>query len=333
MTRICVFGAGAIGSHLATRAALGGAEVSVIARGPHLEAMRANGITLHAHDGIKRVKVQAAATAAEIGPVDAVLITTKVPALPIAAEAIGPLLGPDTPVAFVTNGIPWWYFLRHGGAQEGRRLPLLDPNGVIERLVGIERTIGGVVYSASEVTAPGVVKSEHADIKLILGEPDGSISERAKMIAGFIEAGGMPTPVIGDIRRTVWAKLMGNITSGPLCILSRSHMKATLADPAIFAAAVRVAEEGAALAMAYGCDVGTGAEGRMRRSATIAHKPSILQDLELGRAMEIDALMTVPLLMAKEAGVPMPTFEITAGLASLAATAAGLYTPPACRVI
>ncbi len=327
MTRICVFGAGAIGSHLATRAALGGAEVSVIARGPHLEAMRASGITLHAHDGIRTVKVRAAATAAEIGPVDAVLITTKVPALPVAAQAIGPLLGPDTPVAFVTNGIPWWYFMRHGGAAEGGRMPLLDPGGVIERLVGIERTLGGVVYSASEVLAPGVVKSEHADIRLFLGEPDGSISERARMIAGFIDAGGMPCPVVNDIRHRVWGKLMGNITSGPLCILSRSHMKATLADQAVFDAAVRIAEEGAALALAYGFDLATAAESRMRRSANITHKPSILQDLELGRAMEIDALFTVPLQMAKEAGVPMPIFELTARLATQAARAAGLYTP------
>ncbi|MBW6399931.1 2-dehydropantoate 2-reductase [Roseomonas sp. HJA6] len=325
MTRICVFGAGAIGGHLATRAALGGAEVSVIARGPHLEAMKANGITLHAHDGVKTVKVHAAASAAEIGPVDAVLITTKVPALPVAAEAIQPLLGPDTPVAFVTNGIPWWYFLRHGGAAEGRRLPQLDPDGVIERLVGIERTVGGVVYSASEVVAPGVVKSEHADIRLILGEPDGTISERAGMIAGFVAAGGMPCPVVDDIRNRIWAKLMGNITSGPLCILSRTHMKATLADPAIFAAAVRVAEEGAALARAYGCEIGGIAEERMRRAATITHKPSILQDLELGRAMEIDAILTVPLQMARDAGVPMPTLGLTAGLAMLAAREAGLY--------
>lgn len=328
MTRICIFGAGAIGSHLATRAALGGAEVSVIARGPHLAAMQEHGITLHAHDGVKTVKVQAAASAAEIGPVDAVLITTKVPALPAAAEAIGPLLGPDTPVAFVTNGIPWWYFLRHGGAHEGRRLPLIDPGGVIERLVGIERTLGAVVYSATEVTAPGVVKAENPDIRLFLGEPDGSLSERARMIARFIEAGGMPTPVVANIRHRMWGKLMGNITSGPLCILSRSDMMTTLSDPAVFDAGVRIADEGAALAAAYGYDLATSGELRMRRSATIAHKPSILQDLELGRAMEIDALLTVPLLMAREAGVAMPTFELAATLATQAAAASGLYSPP-----
>jgi 2-dehydropantoate 2-reductase len=327
MTRICVFGAGAIGSHLATRAALGGAEVSIVARGAHLDAVRAKGITLHAHDGTRTLRVQAAATAAEIGPVDAVLVTTKVPALPTAARAIAPLLGPDTPVAFVTNGIPWWYFLRHGGAMEGRRLKLLDPGGEIERAIGIHRTLGGVVYSASAVTEPGTVKSEHADIRLFLGEPDGSISDRARLIAGPIEAGGMPCPVVADIRHRVWGKLMGNLTSGPLCILSRSDMMTTLSDPAVYAAAIRIAEEGAALALAHGHDLATSAEARMKRSAMIAHKPSILQDLELGRAMEIDALFTVPLELAAQAGVAMPVFELAARLATQAARAAGCYAP------
>lgn len=327
MTRICVFGAGAIGSHLATRAALGGADVAVVARGPHLEAMRERGITLHAHDGTRTVRVRAAATAAEIGPVDAVLVTTKVPALTAAARAIAPLLGPDTPVAFVTNGIPWWYFLRLGGAREGERIPLLDPGAEIESLIGIGRTLGGVVYSASAVTEPGVVKSEHADIRLFLGEPDGSISARAKRIADPIEAGGMPAPVVADIRHRVWGKLIGNLTSGPLCILSRSDMMTTLSDPAVYAAAIRIAEEGAALALAYGHDLATPAETRMKRSAMIAHKPSILQDLQLGRAMEIDALFSVPLDLARQAGVAMPTFELAARLATQAARAAGLYVP------
>lgn len=327
MTRLCVFGAGAIGSHLATRLALGGAEVAVIARGAHLEAVRAKGITLRAQDGVHTVRVRAEADPAAIGPVDAVLVTTKVPALPAVARAIAPLLGPETPVAFITNGIPWWYFLRHGGPMEGRRLPLLDPGGVIEDRIGIARTLGGVVYSASTVIAPGVVTSEHADLRLFLGEPDGTLSDRARRIAGPLRAGGMPTEVVADIRHRVWGKLMGNLTSGPLCLLSRQDMRTTFADPVLFAAGLRIAEEGAALALAYGHDLATSAEARIRRSAQIAHKPSILQDLERGRAMEIDALFTVPLQMAAEAGVPMPTFELCARLATQAARAAGLHVP------
>ena len=327
MTRICVFGAGAIGSHLATRAALGGADVSIVARGPHLAAVREKGITLIAHDGEHTVRVRAEADPAAIGPVDAVIVTTKVPALPSVARAIAPLLGPDTPVAFVTNGVPWWYFLRHGGEVDGRRLPLLDPGGEIEAKIGIARALGGVVYSASAVVEPGVVKSEHADIRLFLGEPDGTLSDRARMIAAPIDAGGMPTPVVADIRHRIWGKLMGNLTSGPLCILSRQDMMTTFADPVLFAAGVRISDEGGALALAYGHDLQTSSEARIRRSGMIAHKPSILQDLELGRAMEIDALFTVPLAMAREKGVPMPTFELCARLATQAATAAGLYRP------
>lgn len=325
MTRICIFGAGAIGSHLATRAALGGAEVSIVARGAHLDAVRRNGITLHAHDGVHNVRVQAESDPAAIGPVDAVLVTTKVPALTSVARAIAPLLGPDTPVAFVTNGIPWWYFHRHDGPRDGERIPLLDPGAEIESRIGITRTLGGVVYSASAVTEPGVVTSEHADIRLFLGEPDGTISARAQMIARHIEAGGMSCPVVADIRHRVWGKLMGNLTSGPLCILSRSDMKTTFSDPVLFAAGVRISDEGGALALAYGHDLATPSEARIRRSGMIAHKPSILQDLELGRAMEIDALFTVPLDLARQVGVAMPTFELCARLATQAATAAGLY--------
>jgi 2-dehydropantoate 2-reductase len=329
VTRICVFGAGAIGSHLATRLALGGAEVSIVARGPHLDAVRERGITLRAHDGVRNVRVQAESDPAAIGPVDAVIVTTKVPALPSVARAIAPLLGPHTPVAFVTNGIPWWYFLRHGGEMEGRRLPLLDPGGIIEQRIGIARTLGGVIYSASAVVEPGVVSSEHADLRLFLGEPDGTLSDRAHTIAAPMDAGGMPTAVVKDIRHRVWGKLMGNLTSGPLCILSRSDMMTTYSDPVLFAAGVRISDEGAALALAHGHDLATPSEARIRRSGMIAHKPSILQDLELGRAMEIDALFSVPLQMAAEKGVPMPTFELCARLATQAATAAGLYAPAA----
>jgi len=329
MSRFCVFGAGAIGSHLALRLALGGAEVAVVARGAHLAAMRARGITLLAPDGVRTARVQAEADPAAIGPVDAVLVTTKVPALPAAAEAMAPLLGPETPVVFITNGIPWWYFLRHGGAMEGRRLPLLDPGGVIERRIGIERTLGGVIYAANTVVAPGVVSSEHADLRLFLGEPDGTISARAQRIAEPLQAGGMPTSVVGDIRHRVWGKLVGNLTSGTLCLLSRQDMATTFADPVLFAAGLAIAEEGAALAQAYGHALNIPAEARLRRTAAIPHKPSILQDLERGRAMEIDALFTVPLQLAAEKGVAMPTFSLCARLATQAAMAAGLYSPPA----
>ena len=328
MKRICVYGAGAIGAHLAARLAAAGAEVSVIARGAHLAAMRARGITLRSAEGDQTYPVQAAENANEIGPVDAVLVTVKAPALPaVAAVAAGiaPLLGPDTPVAFIMNGIPWWYFDGIGGALEGKRLPLLDPDDALRRAIGVERAIGGVIYAASAVAAPGIVTSEHADLKLFLGEPDGTVSPRAQALAALLSAGGMPTDAVPNIRHRIWGKLLGNMVVGPLCLLSRQDMKATLADPAIFEAGVRISDEGTALARALGHDLKVPGEARMRRFGETAHKPSILQDLELGRPMEIDALFTAPLQLGQALGVPMPHFALMVALATQAARAAGLY--------
>lgn len=325
--RICVYGAGAIGGHLAGRLAKGGADVSVIGRGAHLEAIRERGLTVRAKDGELFSRPRAATSAAELGPQDAVIVTVKAPALQAVAAGIAPLLGPETAVAFVMNGIPWWYFDRHGGAMEGRRLPAIDPGDAVRNAIGVERTIGGVVYSACHVESPGVVVSEHADIRVILGEPNGSISARAQAIAAPMAAGGMPCPVVADIRNRVWAKLMGNLTTGPLCLLSRRDMQVTLADPLLRAAAVRLADEGAAIAAALGEDLGNASEQRVARMTKTAHKPSILQDLELGRPMEMEALLLEPLRLARELGVPTPTLELLVHLAAQAAEAAGCYQP------
>jgi 2-dehydropantoate 2-reductase len=269
--------------------------------------------------------VHATDNAAEIGPVDAVLVTVKAPALPTVAAGIAPLLGPDTPVAFIMNGIPWWYFDGIGGALEGRRLPLLDPDDALRRAIGLERAIGGVIYAASAVAAPGIVVSEHADLQLFLGEPGGVVSPRAQALAALLSAGGMPTEAVGNIRHRIWGKLLGNMVVGPLCLLSHQDMKTTLADPAIFEAGVRISDEGTALARALGHDLKVPGEARMRRFGETAHKPSILQDLELGRPMEIDALFTAPLQLGQALGVPMPHFALMVALATQAARAAGLY--------
>ena len=225
----------------------------------------------------------------------------------------------------IQNGIPWWYFDGIGGALEGKRLPVLDPNDALRRAIGVERAIGGVIYAASAVVAPGMVTSEHADLKLFLGEPGGVISPRAQALAALLSAGGMPTDAVGNIRHRIWGKLLGNMVVGPLCLLSRQDMKATLADPAIFEAGVRISDEGTALARALGHDLKVPGEVRMRRFGETAHKPSILQDLELGRPMEIDALFTAPLQLGQALGVPMPHFALMVALATQAARAAGLY--------
>jgi len=322
--KICVYGAGAIGGHVAARLAKGGAQVAVVARGPHLAAIQADGLTVTAHDGTLHCRPRASDRPAELGPQDAVIVTTKVPALPAVAAAIGPLLGPDTVVAFVTNGIPWWYFDRT--AQDGRRLPLLDPGEVVRGSIGVPRTLGGVVYSAASVVRPGVIEALAPDNRVILGELDGSMTPRLGALAAAIDAGGMGGIAVPDIRAAVWAKLLGNMMNGPLCLLARATMKDALAEPVIRAAAIAAAREVMAIAAAYGFPItGQTPEDRIARSSQIAHRPSILQDLEAGRSMEIDAMFTVPLQLAREAGVPTPCLDLTVALVTRAAINAGLH--------
>jgi 2-dehydropantoate 2-reductase len=324
--KVCVFGAGAIGGHVAARLAKGGAEVSVVARGANLAAIRERGLTVHAPDGTLHCRPRASAEPAALGPQDAVIVTTKAPALPSVAAAIAPLLGPETPVAFVMNGIPWWY--NDATARDGQPLPALDPDGALRRAIGIPRTIGGVVYSACEVTAPGVVEVETSDGRVILGEVDGRISPRAQVLAAAIAAGGLPSPVVPDIRQAVWQKLLGNLVSGPLCILTRSCMQDTLQSPEARETAIRMAEEVTAIAAAEGWPIpGDAPAARVARSARLRHKPSILQDLEAGRMMEVEAMLRAPLRIAREAGVAVPTLALMVALATRAAIAAGLYTP------
>jgi 2-dehydropantoate 2-reductase len=324
MRKICVFGAGAIGGQLAARLAKGGAEVSVVARGAHLEAIRANGLTLEAHDGTHHCRPQASDDPRELGPQDAVIVTVKAPALPAVAAGIAPLLGPDTPVAFVMNGVPWWYFDREGGPQDGLRLPEADPGDAIRDAVGVERTIGGVVYAASEVVRPGVIHSEHGNIRVILGEPDGRVSDRAQAIAALLAAGGMPSPVTPAIRMEIWTKLLGNLSSGPLCVLTGMGVRDAYAEPVLRAAARRSAEEGQAIAAAYRCALPEAAVERVAAS-NMLHKPSMLQDFELGRPMEIDTILALPLKLARLAGVPTPQLDLLVALVKQAARTKGLY--------
>jgi 2-dehydropantoate 2-reductase len=322
--RICVFGAGAIGGHIAVRLAMGGSAVSVVARGPQLAAIQAQGLTVQAPDGTLHSRPRASADPADLGPQDAVLVATKVTALPEVAASIAPLLGPETAVVFINNGIPWWYFDRT--AEAGRRLPALDPDEALRRFVGVPRTLGAVVYSAATVVAPGVIEALASDSRVILGELDGAMTPRLAAIAGAIAAGGMGGVAVPDIRAHVWAKLLGNLMNGPLCLLSRATMQDMLADPACRAAALTAAREVMALAAAYDQPIrGQTPEERIARSLKIAHRPSILQDLEAGRSMEIDAMFQVPLQLARAAGVPTPCLDLTIALATRAAIGAGLY--------
>lgn len=324
--KVCVFGAGAIGGHMAARLAKGGAEVSVIARGAHLAAIRANGLTVETlKDGVLHCHPRASENPADLGPQDAVLVTVKTPALPGVADSIAPLLGPETPVAFVMNGIPWWYFDGIGGTPPGLDLAMLDPGGALRAAIGVRRTLGGTVYSAASVPAPGVIHSEAPDSRLVLGELDGTLSPRVTALAQLVSAGGISGEATADIRAAMWQKLLGNLLTGLVCTLGRAAMKDVLAVPALREAAVRCGQEVAALAAAYGTDLGGAIEARVARSLTLDHKPSILQDLEAGRRMEVETLWLAPLRLARAKGVPTPTLDLLIGLGTQAARAAGCY--------
>ena len=323
--KICIYGAGAIGGHLAARLHRAGADVSVIVRGAHLAAIQANGLTVHAIDGEHRAAVAASADAADLGPQDAVFVTVKAPALAAVAASIGPLLGPDTPVAFVMNGIPWWYFDHLAGPHQGKSLPRIDPNDRLRRALGPSRTVGGVVYSASAVTAPGVVEVEQPNSRVILGEPDGTVSDRVRTLASLISKGGISGETTPAIRTEIWNKLISNLAGGTLAVLTGGAPKGVYAEPAAEQAALRMMQEATAIAQALGADPTVDHQRRIAGQRSMDHKPSILQDLELGRPMEIDGLFDAPLVLAHMAGVAAPTLELLVALCKLRARTAGLY--------
>jgi len=324
--RVCVYGAGAIGGHLAVRLARGGAEVSVLARGAHLAAIQRDGLTLHTSQGRLHARVQASEDPKVLGPQDAVLVTVKAPALPAIAAGIGPLLRPDTPVAFVMNGIPWFYFHCIDGELEGRRLPKIDPGDALWRAVGPERAIAGVVYAASAVVAPGVIELENPNSRVVLGEPDGQDSQRVQAIAALINAGGMTATVSKRIRDEIWNKLLGNLGNAPMAVLTQVSIRQLFQEPECVAAARRIMQEATAVANALGADPDADHEKRIAHGRGLDHKPSSLQDLELGRPMEIDGIFDAPLELARMVGVPTPTLDLLVALAKVRARAAGLYS-------
>ncbi|MEA2767535.1 MAG: 2-dehydropantoate 2-reductase [Acetobacteraceae bacterium] len=323
--KICIYGAGAIGGHLAARLHKAGAEVSVIARGAHLAAIQANGLTVHAVDGEHHTPVRASADSAELGPQDAVFVTVKAPALPAVAASIKPLLGIDTPVAFVMNGIPWWYFDHLPGPHQGKSLPRIDPDDALRKALGPDRAIGGVVYSASAVTAPGVVHVEQPKSRVILGEPDGTMSDRVLTLSGLITKSGISGEATPAIRTEIWNKLISNLAGGTLAVLTGSAPKGIYVEPATEQAALRMMQEATAIAQALGADPLTDHARRIGGQRSMDHKPSILQDLELGRPMEIDGMFDAPLALAQLAGVEVPTLELLVALCKLRARSAGLY--------
>lgn len=329
MTRICIVGAGAIGGFLAHALHRAGADVSLVARGANLTAMRAQGLTLIADGKRETIQFAASEDAATFGVQDMVLIALKAHGVPALAAAITPLLGPETAVVSAVNGIPWWYFHGLNDPRFADRpwLHSVDPGGVQWRAFGPERAIGCVVYQACEMTEPGCVRHIGGD-RVSLGEPDGRSSARVKRLADLLRAGGIRAPVKARIRDELWLKLLGNCSFNPVSALTGGSLDRIGNDPGCRAVLARAMEECRMVGRELGARFAIGIEQRIDGGAAIiGHKSSTLQDLEQGRPVELDAILCSVLELARRLGIATPCLDMLAALTRLQAAERGLYEP------
>lgn len=324
MQRICVYGVGAIGGLLAARLASSGHAVTGIARGAQLDAIRSNGLTLRADGKSYHADIECVERPADAGPQDIVFITLKSHMLPVIADDIVPLLGPETCVVTATNGIPWWYF---SGLDVTYNAPLesVDPGGGLWRNIGPEHAIGAVVFPAARVVEPGVIEHVFGD-SLVLGEPSGTLSERIRALSAILEDAGFSAPVLDDIRPELWTKLIANAAYNPVSILTGGTIGDLLDDPGTFAVLERIMNECTAVANALGVSPTlTPAVVLERTRAFGSHKTSMLQDLEAGRSVELDPIVGSVHELAGRVGVDTAALDFVVALARQRARLAGCY--------
>ncbi len=323
--KVCIYGAGAVGGHLAAKLARSGVDLSVVVRGPHLAAIRARGLRFEGAADRFTVRPAASDDPRDLGPQDVVITAVKASGLPAIAGPIQALLKPATAVVYVANGIPWWYFHGIGGAQEGRRLERLDPGGALWDGVGVGRAIGCVIYSPNDVPEPGVVRATGRADRFVLGEPDGSRSPRVQAIAGLLEAAGFAAPVSDRIRHEVWTKLSANMSASPIVCLTHSNGGEAARNPELRPIYRALSAECAAVAAAYGVTLAADPDAWLDTMRDSTHRASMLQDLEAGRAMEIDAQLVAVQDLARSAGVATPIADVVIALLKHRARLAGLY--------
>ena len=323
--KICVYGAGAIGGYIGAKLAQSGHEVTLIARGPHLAAMKQNGLKLISEGETIVVHPRCTDDAREAGPQDYVVLAVKAHGLPAIADAVQPLLGPRTTLVPAINGVPWWYFYKLPGQYENQRLETVDPGGVLWEKLDPARVLGCIVYPAVEVPEPGVIQHLYSN-RFDLGEPDGSKSERAQAFSQAMIKAGLRAPVRPRIRENLWVKLWGNLSFNMICSLTMSGLEVVTADPGTRALARTMMLEGQAVGEAVGVKFPLDVDARIAGAVEVGvHKPSTLIDLERGRPMEIDALLGSVVEMGKLTGVAVPICEAVLALVRLRAKAAGLY--------
>jgi 2-dehydropantoate 2-reductase len=323
--KICVYGAGAVGGLIAGRLAQGAHEVSVVARGAHLTAILKDGLKIDAEGRQTAVRVKANNDPGRLGPQDCVIVAVKAQSLPEVAASIGPLLGDDTSIVTAMNGVPWWFFdrLAFGGGK--LRLESLDPGGRISAAMPTSRIVGCVVHLAASTPAPGVIR-HNMGRRLILGEPGGHNTARTLEIVAALGEAGFEAEASPFIEKEFWVKLLGNVSFNPVSALTLATADRLIADDYVKAYMVTIMRECLAIGRAVGVDAAIDPEARIDMARKLgAFKTSMQQDMEAGKPLEIDGLLTGTLEIARKAGVPAPFTESLAGLARLRAASTGQY--------
>ncbi len=303
--RIVIVGAGAIGGYIGARLAKVGADVVLHARGPHLRAMQDHGLRVISPDGDFTVQPVVSGDLAAVGVADVVFLGVKAHSLTALAPTLRPLLGPETVVVSTQNGIPWWYFQGSGGELEGLRLERVDPGGVIASAIEPRRVVGSLAYFATDIVEPGVIRHTEGN-RISFGEPDGSKSERARRIAEALIAAGFRCPVTPRFRHEIWVKLLGNVAFNPISALTRGTLEELARHPDVSRLVRELMVETEAVAARLGIELPISIDQRMAGAEKVgAHKTSMLQDLEAGRPMELEAVVGAVVELGERLGVPM----------------------------
>lgn len=324
--KICIFGAGAIGGYMAVQLALAeAAEITCIARGPHLAAMRANGLKLRIGGEEKTVQINCTDDPKEAGPQDYVVVTLKAHSAAAVADQMTPLLAADTAVVTAQNGVPWWYFYEHGGPHDGKRLATVDPDDRQWQYIGPERVIGCVVYPAATIVEPGVIEHEYGN-RFTLGEPNGEKTERVQALSAVLAQAELRAPVRPRIRDDIWVKLWGNVSLNPVSALTGATLAQMIDDAEVRGVIHAIMVEAQAVGEALGVRFAVDVDKRIAGAREVGeHKTSMLQDLELGRPMEIDALVSSVQELARLTGVATPTIDRVLAMVKMRARLAGCY--------
>ncbi len=323
--KVCIVGAGAIGGLIGTRLARAGDPVSTIARGATASALRERGWRLEMEGELLTAPARVADEPHDLGPQDLVIIAVKAPALADVAARIAPLLARDTIVLTAMNGVPWWFFDGLGGRHEGLKLASIDPEGRIAKAIPTKHVVGCVVHVTASTPEPGLVRHGFGK-RLIIGEPAGGASERVTALARMLARAGFEAPVSPRVQTDIWYKLWGNMTMNPISALTGATSDKILGDPLISAFCLAAMREAAAIGTRIGCPIQQSGEDRLAVARQLGpFKTSMLQDLEAGKPLEIDALLTVVHEIGGIVGEPTPQIDALLGLARLQARTHGLY--------